>query len=113
MRATVSASCRSSPGRHGRIADVEVEVEVRVLGPVRVVEPERDRHEPPPERRQQMDPLGHQAADVLELQLAARRRRRVVDGEAAHVPECPGGLHRQELGVQARQLPHRLSSSRL
>jgi hypothetical protein len=25
----------------------------------------------------------------------------------------PGGLHRQELGIQAGQLPHRLSSSRM
>ena len=48
-----------------------------------------------------------------ELEPAAGRGGGVVDGEAADVPVRPGGLHRQELGVQARQLPHRLSSSRM
>ena len=49
----------------------------------------------------------------LSSSLPAGRGRRVVDGEAAHVPVGPGGLHRQELGVQAGQLAHGLSSSRI
>ncbi len=69
--------------RHGGLADVEVEVEVGVLDPVRVVEPERDGHEPPAQRRQQREALRDQAADVLDAERAARRGRRVVDREPA------------------------------
>jgi hypothetical protein len=99
--------------RHGGLADVEVEVEVGILDPVGVVEAERNADQPPAERRQQVDAPRHQPADVRDRQLAARCGRRVVDGEPAHVPVGPGGLHRQELGVQAGQLSHGLSSSRI
>ncbi len=97
--------------RDGRLADVEVEVEVRVLDPVRVREPERHVHELPAERRQQVQPVGDEAADVLHAEVAAGRGGGVVDREAAHVPVRARGLHGQELRVKARQLPHRVSSS--
>ena len=92
--------------RHRALADVEVEVEGRVLDPVRQVDPERHLDQPPAERRQHVQPLGHHAADVADLERAARRGRRVVDGEAADVPVRARGLHPQELRVEARQLAH-------
>ena len=84
MRATVSASVLVVAGRrHRRLADVEVEVEVGVLDPVRVVEAERHLGELPAERRQHVDALADQPADVLAAQRAAGRGRRVVDRQAA------------------------------
>ena len=73
--------------RHRRVADVEVQVEVRVLDPVRVVEPERDLDQPPAERRQQVDALADEAADVGHLELAAGRGRRGRRPPAP--PTCP------------------------
>ena len=92
--------------RHGAVADVEVDVEVGILDPVRVVEAERYLHELARERRQQVEPLADEPADVLVREVAAGRRRRVVDGEAADVAVCPRRLDRQELGVEARELEH-------
>jgi hypothetical protein len=85
---------------------VEVEVEVGVLDPVRQVEVERHGREPPAERRQQVEPLADQPAEVRDGQLAAGRGARVVDREAGDVAVRPRGLHGQELRVDARQLPH-------
>ena len=48
-------------GRHRNVSHVEVEVEVRVLDPVRVVEPERHLDDAAAERRQEVQPLGHGA----------------------------------------------------
>ena len=63
------------PGRRqGELADVEVEVEVAVVDPVGVVEPERHLGEAPAHRRQQRQPLGDHLLHVGELELAARRR---------------------------------------
>ena len=74
-------------GRRDRgLADVEVEVEVRVVDPVRQVEPERDLHEPPAQRRQQVQPILEQLPDLVLAELAARRGRRVVDPRNATCP---------------------------
>ncbi len=93
-------------GRDGRLAHVEIEVEVRVLDPVGLVEPERDVDQLPAEGRKQMQPLGEHPADVLRAQVAARRGGRVVDGQAGHVAVGPRVLYGQELRVEARQLLH-------
>jgi hypothetical protein len=85
---------------------MEVQVEVRVLDPVGQIDPERHLHEAPAERRQQVQPLPDQPADVLHRQLTARRRRRVVHGEAADVPVRPRRLDGEELGVERRELAH-------
>ena len=49
-------------GRHGRLPDVKLDVEVRVLDPVRMVEPEGNRDQPAPKERDQrksrLDDLG-------------------------------------------------------
>ena len=55
IRATSSASCWSSPGGGERVvADVEVEVEVRVLDPERVVETERHLAQAPTQRLEEV-----------------------------------------------------------
>jgi hypothetical protein len=72
-------------GRQRELTDVEVEVEVGIVQPVGVVEPERDLDQPPAQRRQQGQPLFHQAVDVLEGELPARRGRGVEDRQPGDV----------------------------
>ena len=58
MRLIASPSCSGVPGGGDRVvADVEVDVEVGVLDPVRQVEAERHLDEAPPERGQLVDPF--------------------------------------------------------
>jgi hypothetical protein len=72
--------------RHRALTDVEVDVEVGVVDPVGVIEPERHLDELAPERRQQVQPAADDPADVRDLDGASRGRRGVEDREAAHVP---------------------------
>ena len=72
--------------RQRQLADVEVEVEVGVVHPVRVVEAERHLGQPPAQRRQQRQPLGDQVVDVRERQLAVRARG---GSRIASPPTCP------------------------
>ena len=58
--------------RQGDLANVELEVEVRVVDPVGVVEVERHLRQPPPERRHEGEPLGDQALESWQRQLAVR-----------------------------------------
>ena len=88
------------------LADVEVEVEVRVVDPVGVVDPERHLGQAPAKRRQQVQPRGDQLGDRLERQLAAGRGGLVVDRQGADVGVVAAVLDRQELGVDAGQLLH-------
>ena len=71
MRATSSASCCRPRRRHRGVADVEVEVEVRVVDPERVVEVERHVAQPPAQRLEEVEPA---------LDLASPRRERLVVG---------------------------------
>ena len=72
--------------RQGDVADVELEVEVGILDPVRVVEVERDAHEPLAEDAGLVQPLLDVVEDPLERHPPARRRRRVVDRRRRHRP---------------------------
>jgi hypothetical protein len=92
-------------GGECELADVEVEVEVLVVNPVRVVEPERDLDEAPAERRQQRQPLGDQRLDVRAGEGAVRPGRRVEEREAPDVARLPRGLEREELRVETGELP--------
>jgi hypothetical protein len=87
---------------------VEIEVEVRVVDPVAVVEAERDLDQAPPKRRDERQALGDQVLQVGELEDAARRRRRIDDRHAADVPVVARAFEGQELRVDGRQLAHRL-----
>ena len=74
--------------------------------------PERHLDQPPAERRQHVQPLGRPSGRRRSISsVAARRGRRVVDGEAADVPVRARGLHPQELRVEARQLAHVMLSA--
>jgi hypothetical protein len=90
------------------LADVEVQVEVLVVEPVGVVQPERDLHEPPAHRREQRQPLCQERLDVGAGDRAARAGRRVEDRQPAHVPGLARRLEREELRVQARELTHQI-----
>jgi len=90
----------------GDVANVELEVEVAVLDPVRVVEVHRHLHqlltEDPREVQATLDVL----EDPLERHGAVRCRRGVVDRETGDVH---GGVRRFEVderGVEAGQLLH-------
>jgi hypothetical protein len=93
--------------RKRQLPDVEVEVEVGIVEPVRIVEAERDLHQPPAQGRQQRQALLHQGADVLEGELAARRGRGVEDGQPGDMARLVRALERQKLRVEAGQLTHR------
>ena len=87
-------------GRRPDAADVVVEVEVGVLHPDRVVEPERHLHHPPPERRHQVEPGRDEVLDLREL-VAAGHRRRIEDRRHGHVHVHARRLEVEEGGVQA------------
>ena len=105
IRLTCSASWSTMPGSSQMdFADVEVQVEVRVGHPVRVVEPERH--------------LDQAAAHWLDFadqrgELGVHRRERVEvgarpfeDHQARHMPERRRRLHIEEGRVQAAELFH-------
>ena len=107
IRQTTSASCsRRARRRHGVVADVEVDVEVGVLDPVRQVEAERHLDEPPAERRQLVDALEDDLLGRLDPG-AAGRALGVEDRHRRDVAEDRVGLHVEEADVHPRELLHR------
>src|SRR5207253_1969157 len=68
--------------RQRDLAYVEVEVEVRVVDPVRVVEPEGHLDELPLERWKQWKPVPEQPFDVATAQRFARPGARIENGQA-------------------------------
>jgi hypothetical protein len=68
-----------------QLAQVELEVEVRVVEPVRVVEAERHLNEPPAQRGQQVKPLAKHAGDVSERDRSVRCGSRIEDRDGGHV----------------------------
>ena len=87
IRATWSASCSSVPGRRQRhLAHVVAEVDLGLLDPVGMVEPERDLGQPPAQRRQLRRALGEQQLDLFDPELAVR----AVDASSiARLPTWP------------------------
>ena len=73
-------------GGDGVVADVEVDVEVGVLDPVRQVEPERHLDEPAAERRQLVDAFEDELLRRLDTG-AAGHAGRVVDVQRRDVAE--------------------------
>jgi hypothetical protein len=92
--------------RDRELADVVLEVELGIVDPVGIVEPQRDRFQPPAERGQQRKPLGDHVVDVGELEPSVWPRAWVEHGETANVASLTGRLQRQELRVKSGQLPH-------
>jgi len=86
---------------------VEVEVEVRVVDPVRVIQAERHLGEAPAEWGQQRQPLDDQLLDVVEVDLVARRGGWIEHRDPRDMAGLPRRLHGQELRVKTRELSHR------
>ena len=90
--------------RQAHVADVEVEVEGRVVDPVRVVEVQRHLDDPAAHRLELAD-LRREAAvhRLVRIEVGARS---LVDGEAVDVTERRRRLHVQEAAVQTCELLH-------
>ncbi len=91
--------------RHRVVADVEVDVEVGILDPVRQVEAERNLDEAPAERRQLVDAFEDQLLHRLDTGPAGHAGR-VVDVERGDVTERGRRLHVEEAHIDAAELPH-------
>ena len=86
--------------------NVAVDVEVRVICPVRVVETERHLHQPRAQRWEQVDALEDEVADRLACQLSVWSSGRVIDPESHHVAVVAAVFDGQELRVERCQLSH-------
>ena len=86
--------------------DVEVDVELRVLDPVREVEPERDFDEAAAERRQLLDALEDHPLRRVDPGPTRWRVLDVEDGHRRHVAEAGRRLHVEEPDVDPRELLH-------
>ena len=91
------------------VADVVVDVDSAFVNPVRMVEAERHTSQSPPQRGQQVYPLGHQLANKRRIERPARRGDRVIHPQCAHVTLGAVVLGRQEQRVECRQLSHWLT----
>ena len=90
--------------RDGAVPDVEVEVEVGVGDPVRVVEPERHLHQPASQRLELVDAVGElPAPGRVGLEVGVRS---LEDQQLADVQELVVVLQVQERRVQTRELLH-------
>ena len=96
----------------GGFAHVEVEIEIGVVDPVRMIESERDRDEFAAQNGQHMEPL----SDRLHQRCIKLARRPIlvdcVHGKGGNVSELPGRLDTEEAGVESGQLAHRLTVPR-
>ena len=90
---------------HGVMADVEVDVEVGILDPVRQIETEGNLDQTPAERSELIDPFEDGLLGRLEPG-TARRAGGVVDVERRDVAEDARRLHVQEAGIDTAQLAH-------
>ena len=85
--------------RQRDLAYVVLQIEVRILDPIRVVEVERDRLQPPAKRRQKRQPLLDHVQQVGELELPVGPRARVEHRQRSDVPRLARRFERQELRV--------------
>ena len=94
---------RPARRRHGDVADMEVEVEVGVIGPVRMVETERHLDQATAQRDVVVDGSLHAGA-VLVVRVERRVVGPIEDEDAAHVTETATGLQVEETGVESGEL---------
>ena len=92
--------------RERELADVVLEIEVGVVDPVGVVEPQRHRFQAPAKRGQQRQALGDERLQVVELEPARRPGARIEHGECADMTGLARALQREELRVETGQLAH-------
>ena len=95
-------------GRPGRrqteMPNVVVEIEVRVVDPVGMIELHRHGHEAPPHG---FEPTDHPLEPTVdEIERIEVRRRPLVDGEPADMAHHRGGLHVEKARVEPTELLH-------
>jgi len=95
-------------GRQGQLAQVELDVEVRVVGPVRAAEAERNLDEPLAHHRHQVQPLLVDRPDGVEPPPLGGGGQ-VDDHQAADVAHGRGRLDVEELRVERGELSHVVS----
>jgi hypothetical protein len=95
---------RAARRRDGRAADVVVEVERRIFDPERMVEAERNLHEPPPERRQEVHARAEVRLHALDRVVDAGRGAEHRDLDRVHVERRR--LHVEEARVDACESLH-------
>ena len=88
------------------LAEVELDVEVRVVDPVGPAETERHHDEALPQWSRQVQPRLEDLAQPVEGELTVGRLGGIEQDQTSHVPHRRRGLHVEELGVQRRQLLH-------
>jgi hypothetical protein len=93
-------------GRQGDVADVELEIEVPVLHPVRVIKVKWHAYQLPAEHPRQGQAMPHLPQDRVEGDLSLRSGRRVVDVERADVHRHPRRLGVQEPRILLAKLLH-------
>ena len=96
---------RATRRGHRDVVEMEVEVEVGVLDPERMVEAERHLDEPPPEGRSEVETRRVHVADLVEPP-RDRRRGRIEDHQPGHVHVPGGSLEVEETGVEPGQSLH-------
>lgn len=79
---------------------MELEIEIRVIDPVAVVEVERHLHQAPSKRRHPGKTLCDQPLDIEDRQLSAGRGRPIEDRQTPHVSVMPRVFEGQELLVE-------------
>ena len=81
-----------------QLADMELDVEIGVLDPVRLIQPKGHLHQAAAKQRDQMQPGLDELGQPLKRQRLAARGR-IEDGHAAHVPVCRRRVERQKCGI--------------
>ncbi len=99
----VGHGARVAGGLDAALPDVEGDVEVGVLDPVGMIEPERDLGQLPGIGRHEMDSLRHRPAHVLS---GGGGTRALADHEEPGVAVAAGLVQGQKLRVQAAELLH-------
>jgi hypothetical protein len=79
--------------------DVILEIEARVVGPIRIIEFEWHVHKTPFENGRGVQSAPHMRDDVFETHMAAWRGRRIVDAKARDMRQVVFGFHVQKSGV--------------
>ena len=86
------------------------QVEIGVVDPARVVQPERDRHEAAPERLERRDPRLQHRGDALEA-VAAGDRGGIEDAGVGDLHRCVRGVRVDEHRIDAGHPLHRRIST--
>ena len=92
--------------RQADVADVVLEVEVRIVHPIRSIETGRKSGQPPAEDIREMQPRVEFLENPLERDLSARRGRRVIDQQQLNLQWRRRRLRAQQHVIRPTQLPH-------